>query len=201
MHKKVYRTISEQIAERLRHEILSNEMPEGTPLKEMDIAKRFGVSRGPVREALKELVRSGLISPRGRAGFQVAQHPTGEGMQLIVELRRQIEEFVLIRVVKDFEEADVERLRQILDRQHKACKEGNILAVRETDIAFHEFFIRKFGESHIEEIWRSILSRMMMRYNRHKDLMDNYREHKKILECIENSDMDCLLSAIRENIQ
>jgi len=69
---KLARSLGDQIANTLRGEILSGRMPEGQSLQESILAARFGVSRGPVRDAILELTKEGILTPRRSRGVTVA---------------------------------------------------------------------------------------------------------------------------------
>ncbi len=201
MKGKVYRTISVQVFGRLRLEILSGELPHGSDLKEESISVRFGVSRGPIREAFKELTRYGLIVPRGKAGYKVSVPASGDVRSLIVDLRRKIEIFVARAVLDKLTNGDLANLQEILDRQLDACESGDLMMVRETDFEFHEAIVRKYQDNDVEDLWRSAINRMMMTYIRHRVVFDNHREHCEILKNLKNRDFDGLVKALEQNIQ
>ena len=121
--------------------------------------------------------------------------------ELIVDIRRRIEIFVLKAVPSSLSERDIKHLELILERQHKACLENDVANVRETDIRFHEFIIKKYKNNHVEETWRSGLNRMMMKYDRHASLLNNYEEHRRILDCISAKDLGAMVAAVEQNIQ
>lgn len=201
MRGKVYRTISEQVFGRLRLEILSGELSHGSDLKEESISVRFGVSRGPVREAFKELTRYGLIVPRGKAGYKVSMPAIADVRSLIVELRRKIEIFVAREILDKVTDDDLSNLQEILKRQLEACESNDVMAVRETDFEFHEALVRKYRDNDVEDLWRSAINRMMMTYVRHRVLFDNYSEHCEILEKLKRRDLPGLVKALEQNIQ
>jgi len=202
MGKIVYRTISEQVFAKLRIDIVTGLLPPGTELKEESISMQFGVSRGPIREALRELTRYGLISPRGKAGYKVASPLTAEVRELILGIRRGIEIFVLERLLPKMTDTDFHNLELILESQKKAASENDVVAVWESDADFHEYLINKFDNTHVKEIWRSgALSLLMMKYERHASLMGSYDEHMQILNSIKSRDMDALVAALVQNIQ
>ena len=202
MGKLVYRTISEQIFVNLRLEIVSGDLLPGADLKEESISERFGVSRGPVREALRELTRYGLVSPRGKAGYKVAEHLTREVRELIISIRRKIEIFVLKALLDTLTDDDIGHLEAVLEQQKKACLENDVLGVWEADVRFHEYLIKKYDDTQVEDMWRSGAYRvMMMKDYQHETLLESYEAHMRILDCIKKKDFDALVSALEQNIQ
>jgi len=91
----IYRSIPEQVLDNLRREILSGKLIPGEPLREQEISDRFGVSRGPVREALRQLTQQGLLVLEPNKGVRIAQYLSESVRPLTIELRRKIETFVL----------------------------------------------------------------------------------------------------------
>ena len=110
----VYRTIREQIVEQLRNEVLSGELPEGQSLREQKLAARFGVSRGPIRDALLQLSQEGLLIAEPNRGVRVSGGPSLAIQPLVVDTRRRIERFALETIFESLEPADVRRLDEIL---------------------------------------------------------------------------------------
>ena len=76
----VHRTIREQVAAHLRYAVLSGELGEGEALREQPLARHFGVSRGPVRDALLQLTQEGLLVAEQNCGVRVRVHVVGEGV-------------------------------------------------------------------------------------------------------------------------
>ena len=168
----------------------------------MALAESFGVSRGPIRHALLQLTKEGLLESKSNVGVKVAKHPSIDVFDVIVKLRQDIESFVVSHVFDKIDSDDLLEIEEILSKLKKRCEEGDINAVYESDFAFHEFFIRKFDDKHILDLWYSIISRMMMKYTRFEDdLMGSYREHKAIYDLIVKEDKAKTISQIMANIQ
>ena len=99
----VYRTIREQIVEQIRNDVLSGEIAAGESLREQKLAERFGVSRGPIRDALLQLTQEGLLVAQPNRGVRVGQGPSELIQPLVVALRRRIEAFALETVLDQLE--------------------------------------------------------------------------------------------------
>ena len=97
-HTPVFRTIREQIADRIRAEVISGRLAEGTSLREQALAKQYGVSRAPIRDALLQLTQEGLLVAKPNCGVRVGSPSSEEIQPLVVELRRKIEVFALRKV-------------------------------------------------------------------------------------------------------
>src|SRR6516164_6610217 len=89
------RSLREQVADRLRRDVLAGELVPGEHLREIELAGRFGVSRGPVRDALLQLAQEGWLVLEPHCGAKVAR-PAPEGLlPLIRAQRRAVERFAI----------------------------------------------------------------------------------------------------------
>lgn len=201
MAESVYRTIPEQIVEQLRRDILSGALAEDTALREKELSERFGVSRGPVRHALLQLTKEGLVVATPNVGVRVAHHPSDKVLTLVIDIRRRIEAFALDSFLREMKPADLDRLDAILVLLRRACEEDDISTVEEQDMAFHRTIVSRYGDKHLLDLWQTVVARMMLRYTRFSELIESFNEHKTILEAIKAGDRKQALKALHDNIQ
>lgn len=107
-------TRAEAVADRLRSEISSGALAPGTRLRQLDLAKRFGVSTTPVREAFYILAREGLVRIDAQRGATVFI-PTGADLAEIYEIRAPLEALAAARAAERITEEEVRELESILD--------------------------------------------------------------------------------------
>ena len=199
----VYRSISEQIVEQLRLEIMTGEIGEGTPLREQEVSARFGVSRGPVRDALLKLGQDGLVNARPNAGATVAARPNESIRALITDIRSRIEGFALSNTFAADGERLLrleQRLGEVLGQIRGACEAGSVRDLVAGDVHFHEAIMASHGDPDLLALWRRVIIRMLMRYDRFRDLMDSFAEHRLIYEAVAARDDQAALAALRANI-
>ena len=103
-------TLAYFILSKLRWRIISGDLQPGQPLREMEIQSHYGSSRGPVRESLRLLLRSGLVEHQQRRGFRVREY-SPDDIRNIYTLRRTLEGMV----VSDLEGRETATLVQVLD--------------------------------------------------------------------------------------
>ena len=198
---EIYRTLPEQIAARLQREVLSSKLKPGDPLREMDLSERFGVSRGPIREAFRQLTQQGLLVLEPNKGVRVAQNPSVEVRPLVVQLRRKIETFVLDSIFDRITADDLAVWDDILDDIKAACESNDVDALTEHDLRFHQAIIQSHDDKDLFTLWQPIMMRMLMHYNRLDDIMESYREHKRILDAIHSGQKAEAIRALEANIQ
>ncbi len=198
---EIYRTLPEQIAARLQREVLSSKLKPGDPLREMDLSERFGVSRGPIREAFRQLTQQGLLVLEPNKGVRVAQNPSVEVRPLVVQLRRKIETFVLDSIFDRITADDLAVWDDILADIKTACESNDVDALTEHDLRFHQAIIQSHDDKDLFTLWQPIMMRMLMHYNRLDDIMESYREHKRILDAIHSGQKAEAIRALEANIQ
>ncbi|NIK76732.1 DNA-binding GntR family transcriptional regulator [Paenibacillus castaneae] len=162
-------SISEQVFTSLKKEILSGELPPGTRLLVMDIAKKFEISQAPVREALERLKQSGFITGIPNKG-SVVSNITSREIKDIFELREIIEGFAVRQSMKKLVEQDFTYLVAIIEQMDQANEQNDILAILELDMEFHGFFYKRCDNHMILELWNQMkmkVMRFMAISNRH----------------------------------
>jgi DNA-binding GntR family transcriptional regulator len=129
-------TVSGMTVNALRERILHGDYPEGEPLRQDAIAEELGVSRIPVREALRQLEAEGLVTFNPHRGAVVSTLSLSEIDELF-ELRLQIELDLLRRAMPHIEREDVARAKEILDRYETALRNGDVASWGEMNWQFH----------------------------------------------------------------
>lgn len=200
MAKTLYRTIAEQVADHIRSEIITNEIEEDTLLKEQDLSDRFEVSRGTIRHALMQLVAEGIVTSTPNIGMKVASHPTEESLSLIIDIRNKIEDFILRRVFEELRMNNLSKWESLLKDLKNASDNEDLEAFIDADIRFHRFFINLYSDKHIRDLWEDARARMMMRYNRLKNLKSGYAEHELIFNAVKNDNLEKALSNLHRNV-
>ena len=195
----VHRTIREQVAAHLRHAVLAGELGEGEALREQSLAQRFGVSRGPIRDALLQLTQEGLLVAEQNRGVRV-RRPDPAIRSLVVEVRRKIEAFALKELCRK-EDGALAFFDQNLPLFREACRRGDMAEVVEHDMAFHRHIVEHGGGADLVAVWVPVVTHMMLPYSRHRDLMDSYREHEAVVEALRRGDRAAALHGLRANIQ
>ena len=197
----VYKTIREQIAEHIRTDVLSGEFAAGERLREQSLATKYGVSRGPVRDALLQLTQEGVLVAKPNCGVAVNEPLTAALQPLVVDLRLHIETFAVTRAIAGAREALVGQLEDLVCDLEAACRAEDIPGGVQADMAFHRAVIEAAEEPELLAIWLPIVARMMLHYTRHESLMDSCREHEAILAAVRAGDVNSAVDALGRNIR
>ena len=196
----VFRTIREQIANRLRHEVLSGQLVAGEALRETKLAQRFGVSRGPIRDALLQLTQEGLLVSQPNCGVKVGGASSDAIRTLLVELRKQIERYALEQIFDSITEDDLQGWEATLAQLKAACERGDMADIVAHDMAFHRSMIERTGEPDLLAVWLPMIVRIRLLYSRHENLMQIYDEHAPILHALRSRNLPAAVAALEGNI-
>jgi DNA-binding GntR family transcriptional regulator len=171
----------------LRDSILSGKLVPNETYNEIALAKKLGISRTPVREALLELSSQGLITFLPRVGVRI-NHFTEQDVKEIFELRKAIELFAVAKVSKDFLKHDFASLEATLQSQRAAIKKENFLAFLNVDREFHLTFTRLTNNKrllttleNIRDMIQVMSIRALAIEIRAKEVVE---EHAKVIEAV-----------------
>ena len=156
-HKQLWEAVSDQ----LRDEILDGRLPAGSRLVETDLAARFGVSRGPVRDALQELARSGLAVDVPRRGTFVSSL-TERDLSEVYVIRQAIEEAAVRLTIGRASDADVAAMMDAVLAAEAAYEAGDLATAWEADMAFHRTYCQLSGNGRLLDLFDHLASQTML---------------------------------------
>lgn len=199
--RPIYTTMSEQIADIIRKDIITGYLKEDEPIRESDLSKKFNVSHGPIRDAFKVLTKEGFLVSKPNVGVRVAMHPTEKTLKIIRNVRYTIESSILENEFDNYNEQDIETLRTIMKSMSSAITVNDHYLVIDLDMSFHKVLMGKHTESHVQEMWQSAVNMMMFPYTKEMDFSATITEHELIVDALEAGDKELCIRYLGENIK
>lgn len=196
----ITRTIREQVTNQIRDHVVAGSFPAGQPLRESELAARFGVSRGPIRDAFLQLSQEGFLAYQANRGVTVREAPDAKNRDFIVSLRQQIECYVVEDGLDRLDADHLAMIEQSLHDLKQACAGDDVSAVARCDMSFHEAILIGCGGEDFLAIWKLLCSQMLLAYSRLDNYQQVYAEHVQILEACKAGDKQAVITAIRANI-
>ena len=194
------RSVRDQITDQLRNEILAHQHAPDQPMREQELAERFGTSRGPVRDVLLQLTKEGVLVYRPNAGVRVSTPPDKATRDVLMKLRKEIELHALPSFLKRLDANDEQMLAEILHSMERACIRKDLPGIVGSDVALHRYIVKRGAASELEEVWLNIAVRILMAYSRLPDPMDIYREHARIVAAIISRNLKASRTALTQNL-
>ena len=187
----------------LRQAILTGELKPGERLMEIHLANRLGVSRTPIREAIRKLELEGLVTMIPRRGAEVAQI-TEKSMKDVLEVRRTLDalsaELACERISKEEEEA----LKQACLNFEAAVKTKDTKAIAKADVAIHDIIAAATGNQRLIQLINNLAEQMYRyRFEYIKDATQHERiieEHRIIYESIVKKDKEAAAEMAKTHI-
>lgn len=171
----------------LRKAILTGELKPGERLMEIHLANQLGVSRTPIREAIRKLELEGLVTMIPRRGAEVAQI-TEKSLRDVLEVRRALDALCVELACERISADETERLKKACDEFERATRTGDATTIAEADVALHDIIVQATRNQRLIQLINN-LSEQMYRYrfeyikdeSRHDNLVE---EHRMIYESI-----------------
>ncbi len=198
------RLLSTEVASTLRREILAGRFKAGERLIETDVASELGVSRGPVREALKVLRAEGLIGEKPNRGAFVISL-TEIDVREIYDLRAGLEARAARLLARARRAEDAATLRPLVDDIVRAASSGDAGATFAADLAFHKTLLERTGNSRLlESFTRTVpLLRALIPLDEaaYASLTDVAQEHWRLVQAIEDGEEDAAARFAEQHVE
>ncbi len=187
----------------LREAILSGDLKPGQTLIEMDLSRQLGVSRAPIREALRILNSECLVQTIPYHGTTV-RVLTKVDIEEIYSMRMLLETFAVEEVIRLQNPAHMPRLRVFVEQMVAAGKATDITTVNQVDRDFHDALIEMSGHSLLLSLWQMVgmkVRQVMALVNRRNtDLTQVAQNHLPLLEALEASDLPRATELLKAHI-
>ncbi|MEV4115301.1 GntR family transcriptional regulator [Nonomuraea sp. NPDC049695] len=196
-------SLREQVSQALRAALITGEMRPGVVYSAPVLAAQFGVSATPVREAMLDLAKEGLVEAVRNKGFRVTEL-SDRDLDELTEIRQLIEVPTVARLADSSRAEEFERLRPIAEEIVSAAEGGDLLAYVDADLRFHVELLTLAGNGHLVEVVRDLRNRARLyglsQLAERGTLADSAREHLQLLDALKNGDSQAVGHIMVEHI-
>lgn len=198
-----YLPLRDVVFNTLRQAILRGEMEPGERLMEIQLAQKLGVSRTPIREAIRKLELEGLVIMIPRKGAEVA-HITEKDMRDVLEVRSTLEELVVELAIKNATEEKLNELKTANKVFESAVVSKDVVNIVEADVKFHDILYSMTNNARLIQIINN-LREQMYRYRLEyvKDARTHsvlISEHNDIINQVKEKNVDAARKVIYQHI-
>jgi DNA-binding GntR family transcriptional regulator len=193
----------EQVVEALRDAIVAGELADGERLIEDKIARELKTSRGPVREALRQLEHEGFVVSYPYRGAVVLGVSDEEVREVLVPVRLVLEKYSFPKAAARMTDDDFGEVAKEVWQMAEAARTNDLGRSVEADMRFHEILLEHADQPHTAQVWRSIAPRIrayFYRYGRRADLERIAHEHGDLLAALQSRDADTIGHALEAHI-
>jgi DNA-binding GntR family transcriptional regulator len=200
-------TLADIASHRLAHSIVTGELAQGQKLNEAELAERFGMGRGPLREALRHLEGMRLVTRVPNAGARVVVLDR-KTLSDLYAVREALEGMACRIAATQMTDAEIEQLRKLLDSHEKQIKKqgGKVYAQSEGDLDFHYQIARGSRNQMLMDLLGSEQYQLlrMCRYRTSRNAQRTgpaLQQHRQIVEALAQRDGELAEMLMRRHIQ
>ncbi len=199
-----YKPLREIVFETLRDAIINQVLRPGERLMEIQLAEELGVSRTPVREAIRKLELEGLVVMLPRRGAYVAGISMKDILE-VFEVRAALEALAAGLAAERITEEELDEMERQLVKETEETEANNLRSIVEIDTSFHDLLYKAARNERLvhfvnllQEQLQRFRSASLARPGRSKNALD---EHRKILEALASRDAKLAEQLAREHIE
>lgn len=196
--------LRDEVFNTLREKILKGVYKPGERLMEIHLADQLGVSRTPIREAIRMLELEGLVKMVPRKGAQVAKI-SKEDLQDVLEVRKALDTLSVKLACERITEDEIKLLNNAEREFEKALTSKDVREIAEADVAFHDVIHSATKNGRLKSMISNLAERIYRyRFEYIKQQSDGGKtlmlEHREIMRCIESRDVESAVKATEIHI-
>ena len=199
-----YLPLRDVVFQTLRTAILKGDLKPGERLMELQLASKLGVSRTPIREAIRMLEQEGLARTSPRKGAEVAGM-TEKDMEDVLQIRCVLEELAARLSCQNITDEEMRKLKIAMVAFEEKTREGNVVELAKADVTFHDIIYRAADNPKLLVLLNN-LREQMYRY-RTEYMKDDrihpvlIREHKEMVKALESRDQELVAREVRQHLR
>jgi phosphonate utilization transcriptional regulator len=197
-------SLASVVGQEIERQILKGELPPGAKLVEATLAAQLGVSRGPVREALRMLEEAGLVRQEKNRGAFVRDIPLDEAME-IYDLRAMMDEAVGRQLATSITADQLKAARGMVEAMERAVKAGDADGYHLLNLEFHDRLVEYTGNRKLTALYRRLINELSLfrrlNFVDAKLLPISASEHRGIVRAIASGDPQSAGDAMREHVR
>ena len=188
-----HKPLREMVYEELKMQILKGSIIPGTRMMEVELAEEMGVSRTPIREAIRKLEKEGLVTIEPRRGAYASMIST-EDMVEILEVRQDLEGLAAYFAANRMTDEQMAELKEVSNNYNEAVKRGKMEDMIKYDTRFHHIIVEschnKILVQMIEQLQELVLRFRYIYYDNFRRAENMPEEHEAIVAAISEGDAD-----------
>ena len=193
VNENEYLPLRDVVFNTLRQAILRGEFKPGERLMEIQLANKLGVSRTPIREAIRKLELEGLVLMIPRKGAEVAEI-TEKNMQDVLEVRKALEELSVQLACERITPEQVEEMKMAAEDFRKVLKSGDVTKIAEADVKFHDIIFAATNNQRLITLLNNLreqMYRFRVEYLKQKECYPQLlEEHDKLIALISGGEVE-----------
>lgn len=204
LNANAYLPLRDVVFNTLREAILKGELKPGERLMELQLASKLGVSRTPIREAIRMLQQEGLAVTIPRRGAEVAKM-TEKNMEDVLQIREALEILAVQLACEKVTKQQIVHLGEAVEEFERAVKTGDLKQITQSDIDFHDKIYEAADNPKLVNLLNNIreqIYRYRVEYLKEEENYPNLiEEHRKIFAGLENRDKNFVTEMTEKHLK
>ncbi len=199
-----YKPLRDVVFENLREAIVEGKLSPGQRLMEVQLADQLGVSRTPVREAIRKLELEGLVIMLPRKGAYVANMSLKDVID-VLEIRASLEGLAAYLAAERMTDEDILKLEKIAEDFDQGKENEDLETLLKKDVEFHECIFKATNNKRLHQLinslWEQVYRFRVSYISDYESTVNITKEHKLILEAIKSGDSELAKKYAKEHIE
>lgn len=197
-------SLSDQVWEELRKQIIHGERRPGDRLVELELAAQLGISQGTVREALQRLESEGLVERQSRTATYVTDFSIEEMYELSL-IRTQVEGFTFSRAAARITDEQCDELQNLVAQLRLAARRKDLVALEKIDMQFHQRICELAGSRILLRVWLPLFTQLQrfiaQAHHRYFPEMSEIADgHQPLVDALRTRDPEQAAAALKEHV-
>ncbi len=203
LNMNAYLPLRDVVFNTLREAILKGELKPGERLMELQLASKLGVSRTPIREAIRMLELEGLAVTVPRKGAEVAKM-TEKDMEDVLQIRKALDELAVGLACDNIQESDLENLHVALRNFEASLRGHDVKKIAQADVEFHDVIYQAANNPKLVNMLNNLREQMYryrVEYLKNEDMYPTLiQEHEEIFDCLKRKDRDGVIKVMSYHV-